>query len=208
MQMDFAGKGRAPRAGAKKGQARMGGAQKGQALIDYLMVLMILLVVTLAFMGLSELLPVFGQSVHNTQNADFWKLQARPMAVADATYHSNDSRLYLALVMQEDDAFNLSGLYVNGTRLAFYAYDPTASDGLGTLYCDSSSCSGGCTCAAAIKPHTPLILVTEPYSSVGVLCGPNRQQGSVVPRLTYYRPTDASANFTEKGLVELPISCS
>lgn len=181
---------------------------RGQAMLDYLVVLVIVLVIGLIYLALSSALPAAGQNIQNAQYATFWRSQARPFTVGDSHYEINNSRLYLALEVQTEDVFNLSGLEVNGTPLAFYQYDAAYGDGLGSLLCSASSCTGGgCSCNATLKPRSPGVLVSEPYRDATTICGPNQAQGRLILKLTYYRTTDITTNFTETGLVPLPVDC-
>ncbi len=184
------------------------GFRRGQAVIDYLMVLMIVMVIALIVIGLSVDLPIMGQSIQGQRQAGYWRDQARPFTVTEAFYRRNVSRFYLALEVQEDDRFNLTGLFVNNTQLAFYDYNPAAGDGIGTLVCGASACqTSPCSCDDSMRPRAPGRIVTEPYLDASTICGPNQQQTPLDVRLVYFRPAEPGRNLTETGSVVLPFSC-
>jgi hypothetical protein len=176
--------------------------------MDYLIILAVVLVIALVVIGLSIDLPGIAQSLQNKGQLDFWHNQARPFVITDAFYRVNNSRFYLEVEVREDDTFNLTGLFINNTQVAFYEYDATAAEGVGSILCDASTCqTSPCICNQNVRPHTPISIVSETVDWTPSVCALGAQQTPLALSLVYFRLADNVRNLTELGPVPLPFSC-
>ncbi|MDE1797998.1 MAG: hypothetical protein KGH63_01150 [Candidatus Micrarchaeota archaeon] len=183
-------------------------ALRGQAVMDYVIIASVGLTIALVVLGLASSLPDFGQSIQNKLQGDYWHAQARPFVVPDAFYRESSSRFYLALEVEEPEAFNLTGVFINGTQVAFYTYNPAATDGVGVLQCTSGTCqSTPCTCDYPMRSSSSTRIVTETYFNVFSTCGATGAQSPLDVKFVYFRPSDPTRNLTEIGVVPLPFSC-
>lgn len=180
----------------------------GQATVDYIIITVVALLVGLLAAGLLGFIPNTGLDISAKNAQDFWRDQARPFTVAESVYRTNVSRLYLALELQPLDTFNLTGVFLNNTQVAFWDYSETAADNIGALRCGASACQAGpCTCDRPVRPLNTLRIATEAYSDGLTLCGPNARKGELQLAMVYFRPLEKNRNLTETGFLALPFAC-
>lgn len=161
---------------------------RGQAALEYVIGLAVLLVLSLAVLALLGGIPDFGINIENRHAENFWKEQARPFTIQEANYKAQNKYAYIALENMERESLNLTSIFVNGSQLGFYEYDPTYTDGRGQSALVTPGCTPPqCNYSFVFAPREVRRLATDAFLSADDICGVGGQTGKMGFEFAYRR---------------------
>jgi len=93
------------------------GIFKGQGATEYLVLLAVVLIVALVSVALLGFFPGMAADARITQSQSYWRGQARPFAILDASINTTNATLSVQN-MEANGPYNITAISINGTGTA------------------------------------------------------------------------------------------
>lgn len=180
--------------------------KKAQLSLEYLVVLAIVLIIALVVVYLFDLFPYINLTANFSASKNFWSKNSYPISVSESYYKNSTSRTYLSLISKEKENISINSVFLDNQKLAFFLYNSSLAEGVGSPLCDSSSCIlSNCNCLINLSPYSNITLVSEKYDFNGSI---SDCQGIVFEKsLAFNFSIQNYSNLFYKPIFKLPILC-